>query len=511
MWLHQERKDPTGMFWFSTKNFTVNYNRLATLKTADSEEKSTQNFVFITHKRPTTVITKFSDFILVDSVSKLPPHDTKAKYVVIIPHKIKNSTLGLNVFEKKDQRSMMFLAEMLHSLANLDGATCVPQAVLSDVEASIPFSRELLRHRWREIFLNSSWCNFIRRDWSIQIRNRGSIRGLNYISTDNFHGIFQMCNIINGPVVLRKDIFIRIGGLEPSFGRLTLLEFFLRSKGRLKIGKFGNCILSDHLFITDRALLQESRDFPEYTNFGTRYGILRIIKEDRIEWTKCAASWRLCKERPYTPPSTLPHVGQPICCSVVLGKMLKDVTDVFVKLGIKHRVVYGTLLGAVRNKAIIPWTHDVDISLERNSTHNKTFFGVIQSHLKDKYYVGESMMGMLRAIPLMPAHINIETTAFFDGDSDLQGNRFFSSEIRDSVQELLPVTRSSWRTRGYMDFYTAPEIWWNGSSIIEINGNFFITLKEIDYELRNWYGSNYMNQAFKGNWMGLSDKDAVIG
>ena len=42
----------------------------------------------------------------------------------------------------------------------------------------------------------------------------------------------QKCNIVQGPFVIRKDVFQRIEGLLDGFGKVTLLEFFLRSKGR---------------------------------------------------------------------------------------------------------------------------------------------------------------------------------------------------------------------------------------------------------------------------------------
>jgi hypothetical protein len=491
-----------------TKNISL--TRLEAVKT-----KSWTIPKIIVVERQARTAVKDSYFAVVDSVSKLVMQ-SEAKYVVIIPHRIQNIDLGFRVLEKNDQQSVKFLGHMLNSLSELDGATCIPARAIHNI---VNFPPELRDIAWRKIF-NTSCCNFARRDWSIQIRNTGKIQLLNihnipkspnHFTNISIPNIFQLCNIINGPFVLRKDKFIELDNLNSNFGRLTMLDFFMRTKGKLKIGKFGNCLLSDHLFRIDRAELQGSSDFTEYSNFGVRHGILRIIMEDRIEWTKCSVSGKLCKEKPYVPPTTLPQVGQPICCSVVLGKTLKDVTDVFVKLGVKHRVVYGTLLGAVRNNAIIPWTHDVDISLEGKNTNNETFFAMVQEYLKDRYYVGTSFMYMSRGIPLLPPHIDVKTTGFFDGDNDLQGDKFFNPAITESVRELLPVTGSDWRSRGYLDFYTAPEIWWNGSSTININGDSYVTVKEIDYELKNWYGKNYMKPALEGNWIGMSDRGSVEG
>ena len=148
---------------------------------------------------------------------------------------------------------------------------------------------------------------------------------------------------------------------------------------------------------------------------STIHLILRIVTENRIEWTACVANWKLCPEKPYTKPRGLPSIAAPICCSAVLGQMLVDLTRALDKLGIKYRLVYDTLLGAVRSQAIIPWTYDVDIAIPKSASKNQSTFAALRNELGGKYYVGKSFRGRARAHMLMPPYYEVNTAAFFDG------------------------------------------------------------------------------------------------
>ena len=172
--------------------------------------------------------------------------------------------------------------------------------------------------------------------------------------------------------MIRKDIFHKLGGLQAGFERMTLLEFFLRSKGELKMTKLANCVWTPEIMRADRGALEGSNEVPEYAFFAKKHGILRIVTENRIEWTACVANWKLCPEIPYVRPRDLPSIAAPICCSAVLGNMLRDFKWALNTLGVEYRVVYGTLLGAVRSHSVIPWTHDIDIALPESSFYRNT-------------------------------------------------------------------------------------------------------------------------------------------
>jgi len=135
--------------------------------------------------------------------------------------------------------------------------------------------------------------------------------------------------------------------------------------------------------------------------------------------------------------------------------MLRDFKWALDTLGVEYRVVYGTLLGALRSQAIITWTYDIDIALPESYFYrNTSTFSALQKLLGNQYYVEESF-GMKRAHLLLPPLIEINTTAHFDGPDDVEGNAIFNDELEEAVKGLLPVSRN-WRKRYYLDFHEAP-------------------------------------------------------
>jgi phosphorylcholine metabolism protein LicD len=55
----------------------------------------------------------------------------------------------------------------------------------------------------------------------------------------------------------------------------------------------------------------------------------------------------------------------PICCASNLVELLFFVDKVFRENNIEYFVVYGTFLGAVRHKGLIPWDTDVDLAIKK--------------------------------------------------------------------------------------------------------------------------------------------------
>ncbi|KAL9971114.1 hypothetical protein ACROYT_G023601 [Oculina patagonica] len=342
----------------------------------------------------------------------------------------------------------------------------------------------------RSVSLDSSWYRFITKKWSVHIRNTGPVQNLQVkISPPNESNreiMLQSCNILQGPFVIRKDVFHEIGGLIDGFGRLTLLEFFLRSKGELKMANLTNCVWTREITRADRGTLEGSNEVPEYASFASKHKILRIVTENRIEWTACVANWKLCAEKPFVQPQDLPRIAAPICCSAVLGKMLTDFKWALNKLGLEYRVVYGTLLGAVRSQAIIPWTYDIDIALPKAAIdQNASTFSALQNLLWGQSYVGSSFANMSRGHMLLAPYLEINTAPYFDGPDDLEGNALFSNELEEAVNGMLPVSQF-WRKRCYVDFYEAPARWMEDSTLVTLNNEQFLTVRDVEHELTNW-------------------------
>ena len=167
---------------------------------------------------------------------------------------------------------------------------------------------------------------------------------------------------------------------------MSHLDFFVRSNAALKIAKLSNCVSSSELTYADRGIgMEGTRDFIDYSTLGQIHSILRIVRTDKIEWTKCADDKQFCLEEPLSSRSnTLAAAdGFPICCDVVMDDILSATVDAMNKVGIDYRVVYGTLLGAVRSQALIPYSD----AIQKTDNDRYAYFRLMQHILGPRYFV----------------------------------------------------------------------------------------------------------------------------
>ena len=132
-----------------------------------------------------------------------------ASFMVIFPYSTKQNKIHREL-KGKDKLALWKLSDFLHSMKQFHGATCI-----MGQQAKSPKIKPA-----GNISLDTSWCRFITRKWSVHIRNTGPVENLKLPTTD---ALIQTCNIVRGPFVIRKDIFQKLGGLLDGFGKLTLL------------------------------------------------------------------------------------------------------------------------------------------------------------------------------------------------------------------------------------------------------------------------------------------------
>lgn len=292
------------------------------------------------------------------------------KYVLMVPHKLQPrlKSLGMAGLSIEDRQALLKLTQFLDESPHFDGATGA--STLKKVKG---FDSA-------KALLEQSSCKFLLKNWTMIINNFGPI----YLSEPIHHGDdgssefvtwLQECNIAETAFVLRKDVFLSLRW-RAECGSMSHLDFFKRSNGALKIAKLSNIFFSYLLTYSDRGILQGTRDFIDYSTLGQLHSILRIVRPNKIEWTKCTDDKHFCPEKPLTSRlNTLAASdGYPICCDVIMDDILSATVGAMNQVGIEYRIVYGTLLGAVRSQAIIPYSEDVDLAIHKgDNDHYERF------------------------------------------------------------------------------------------------------------------------------------------
>ena len=156
--------------------------------------------------------------------------NNNTRYLLILPFSTKELEID-RVLEDKDKHSVRMLSDFLRSRKQFHGATCMQQQGSHEMKASGNFT------------LDQSWCRFVKKKWSVHIRNTGPVKNLTLqkslrldsdSETETTDTLVQTCSIVQGPFVIREDVFQKIGGLMDGFGKLSLLEFFPTIKGRIE-------------------------------------------------------------------------------------------------------------------------------------------------------------------------------------------------------------------------------------------------------------------------------------
>ncbi|XP_031554903.1 uncharacterized protein LOC116291828 [Actinia tenebrosa] len=288
------------------------------------------------------------------SSKKLKLLSAKFKYLLILPHATQRviPAMGAPFIGNVDKLKLQEIMEFLDSTEDIYHAgTC------QMMNSNKPVVKKLS-------------CYFEVRNWTMLIENNGRKR--TEVKSNRLVNIVE-CNMFEGAFVIRRRIFEKFY-LLPAYGDTVLFDFFLRTKGKIKIALLTDCSLSDELHRADRGALRSKPFYTDYIKLGFDHDVVRIIKENQMIWTKCSYNLRLCPEKALQLKYSLSRQLRPVCCSEVLDRMLVDVVQSMNAVSLDYRVEYGTLLGAVRSGTIIPWTRDVDIGLREDDYFKDEIF-----------------------------------------------------------------------------------------------------------------------------------------
>jgi len=190
---------------------------------------------------------------------------------------------------------------------------------------------------------------------------------------------------------------------------------------------------------------------------------------------KCSVNTRRCFNNEQSPNYCYEYFGEntPVCCATHLYNILTNIAKTLENHNLEYFISFGTLLGAVRHGGLIPWDTDIDIVIAQKNRDK--VFETLKNELGNSYNVKEdrenNIVGSLIRVDLSDIntlHIDLFTYLEKDSEEIIFGyNRSFNKK------DIYPLQK--------IKFYDSE----------------FYAPKEIDKQLKLFYGEDYMRYGYK--------------
>jgi hypothetical protein len=199
---------------------------------------------------------------------------------------------------------------------------------------------------------------------------------------------------------------------------------------------------------------------------------------------KCTRKTLRCCENRKSPSYKYHNIGRniPQCCASHLVEILSDIVMLLDNHNIQYFISFGTLLGAVRHKGIIPWDTDIDIIIAKKDQGK--IYNVLLNELNNRSYSvkidpDENIAGeeLIRVFLSETNSIHVDLFPYIENAEQIT---FYKNKVF-KIEDIFPLSQ----IRFYDLMLSAP--------------------KDIGHHLATLYGSDYMTHAYK-QWAASTKK-----